>query len=67
MLNDYRCGHCGRLLARVGEFTEFQIKCSRCRTLNHAKASSLEPAPSSATGAARLPLITHHSEVTSHG
>ncbi|MBT2340639.1 Com family DNA-binding transcriptional regulator [Pseudomonas fluorescens] len=41
MLRDFRCGHCKRLLARVGENTELQIKCSRCGTLNHGKA--LEP------------------------
>jgi LSD1 subclass zinc finger protein len=45
MLNDYRCGQCNRLLARVGGFTELQIKCSRCGTLNHVKAKSLEPSP----------------------
>ncbi|MEQ9728498.1 Com family DNA-binding transcriptional regulator [Pseudomonas sp. WHRI 8822A] len=45
MLNDYRCGSCKRLLARVGVFTELQIKCSRCGALNHLKAMSLEPSP----------------------
>ncbi|OOG88215.1 hypothetical protein B0E42_05825 [Pseudomonas sp. A25(2017)] len=38
MLKDFRCGHCKRLLARMGENTELQIKCSRCGTLNHVKA-----------------------------
>jgi len=41
MLKDFRCGHCKRLLARMGENTELQIKCARCGTLNHVKA--LEP------------------------
>lgn len=45
MLKDYRCGQCKRLLARVGEFNELQIKCSRCGTLNHAQAQSLESSP----------------------
>ncbi|SFJ12597.1 Mu-like prophage protein Com [Pseudomonas argentinensis] len=45
MLNECRCGNCKRLLARVGAFTELQIKCSRCGTLNHVKASSLEHSP----------------------
>ncbi|WP_082696317.1 Com family DNA-binding transcriptional regulator [Pseudomonas oryzihabitans] len=45
MLKDCRCGQCNRLLARVGEFTELQIKCSRCGTLNHVKAKSLEQSP----------------------
>ncbi|TNF81077.1 Com family DNA-binding transcriptional regulator [Pseudomonas sp. ICMP22404] len=38
MLKDFRCGHCKRLLARMGENTELQIKCARCGTLNHVKA-----------------------------
>ncbi|UWF46892.1 Com family DNA-binding transcriptional regulator [Pseudomonas sp. N3-W] len=45
MLKECRCGNCKRLLARVGEFTELQIKCSRCGTLNHVKAASLEQSP----------------------
>ncbi|WP_080266814.1 Com family DNA-binding transcriptional regulator [Pseudomonas syringae] len=45
MLKDFRCGQCKRLLARVGEKTELQIKCSRCGTLNHVKAPSLELSP----------------------
>ncbi|WP_082920386.1 Com family DNA-binding transcriptional regulator [Pseudomonas koreensis] len=45
MLKECRCGKCKRLLARVGEFTELQIKCSRCGTLNHVKAASLEQSP----------------------
>jgi len=45
MLKECRCGHCNRLLARVGEVTELQIKCSRCGTLNHVKATSPEPSP----------------------
>ncbi|WP_123727810.1 Com family DNA-binding transcriptional regulator [Pseudomonas protegens] len=47
MLKECRCGHCKRLLARVGEFTELQIKCSRCGTLNHVKASCLGQSPKS--------------------
>ncbi|RMS68581.1 hypothetical protein ALP60_01020 [Pseudomonas savastanoi] len=43
MLKDYRCGQCKKLLARMGEYTELQIKCSRCGTLNHVKAASREP------------------------
>ncbi|MCV4284334.1 Com family DNA-binding transcriptional regulator [Pseudomonas capsici] len=27
----------------MGEYTELQIKCSRCGTLNHVKATSHEP------------------------
>ncbi|WP_437438281.1 Com family DNA-binding transcriptional regulator [Azotobacter beijerinckii] len=44
-----RCGGCDRLLAKVGQLTEVQIKCPRCGMLNHLKAQSLlTPAPSSA-------------------
>ena len=45
MLKELRCGHCKKLLARTGGFTEFQIKCPRCGTLNHVKATSLEQSP----------------------
>ncbi|OXS19881.1 Com family DNA-binding transcriptional regulator [Pseudomonas fluorescens] len=48
MMQEIRCGHCGRKLAAVREFTELQIKCPRCRTLNHLKAESLLIPPSSA-------------------
>ncbi|WP_080290186.1 Com family DNA-binding transcriptional regulator [Pseudomonas syringae] len=45
MLKDCRCGQCKRLLARMGEYTELQIKCSRCGTLNHVRAKSPEVSP----------------------
>ncbi|NWF16971.1 Com family DNA-binding transcriptional regulator [Pseudomonas reactans] len=48
VLKEFRCGNCNRLLARTGGFTELQIKCSRCGTLNHVKAASLEQSPMSA-------------------
>ncbi|MBK5408998.1 Com family DNA-binding transcriptional regulator [Pseudomonas sp. TH34] len=51
MLKEIRCGNCNRLLARTGGFTELQIKCSRCGTLNHVKATSLEQSPLSDTNA----------------
>ncbi|MFV3403363.1 MULTISPECIES: Com family DNA-binding transcriptional regulator [Pseudomonas] len=47
MLKDLRCGKCARLLARTGSFTELQIKCPRCGTLNHARATSPERSPES--------------------
>ncbi|RMN37674.1 hypothetical protein ALQ64_05561, partial [Pseudomonas cannabina] len=52
MLKDYRCGQCKKLLARIGDYTELQIKCSRCGTLNHVKAVSLESSPLSDRGTA---------------
>lgn len=45
MLKEFRCGNCNRLLARTGGFTQLQIKCPRCGTLNHVKAMSLEQSP----------------------
>ncbi|MCF5656086.1 Com family DNA-binding transcriptional regulator [Pseudomonas poae] len=45
MFKEFRCGKCKRLLARTGGFTELQIKCSRCGTLNHAKDKILEQSP----------------------
>ncbi|WP_411576876.1 Com family DNA-binding transcriptional regulator [Terasakiella sp. A23] len=40
-MENFRCGKCQKLLGKVGETAEVQIKCSRCGTLNHKKA--LEP------------------------
>ncbi|KVV01756.1 MULTISPECIES: Com family DNA-binding transcriptional regulator [unclassified Pseudomonas] len=52
MLADFRCAKCNRLLARVGENSQLQIKCSRCATLNAVKTLSLDPSPLSDTRAA---------------
>nr|WP_236200235.1 Com family DNA-binding transcriptional regulator [Pseudomonas pseudonitroreducens] len=48
-MKEIRCGGCNRLLARAGLFDQIQIKCPRCRTLNHLKAESLLQAPPSAS------------------
>ncbi|CAK16822.1 Com family DNA-binding transcriptional regulator [Pseudomonas entomophila] len=45
MFQDLRCGHCHKLLARITPASELQIKCGRCRTLNHVKATRFEPSP----------------------
>ncbi|WP_268799080.1 Com family DNA-binding transcriptional regulator [Pseudomonas huanghezhanensis] len=42
-MEDIRCGQCCRKLAAVSGFVELQIKCPRCRTLNHLRATSLLP------------------------
>ncbi|MGF6098911.1 Com family DNA-binding transcriptional regulator [Pseudomonas sp. 18175] len=47
-MQEIRCGNCGRKLAAVRGFVELQIKCPRCRTLNHLKAESLPTPPLSA-------------------
>ncbi|MEO8488501.1 Com family DNA-binding transcriptional regulator [Pseudomonas sp.] len=36
-MQDIRCGHCGRRLALASGSFVLQIKCPRCRTLNHRK------------------------------
>ncbi|HML54197.1 MAG TPA: Com family DNA-binding transcriptional regulator [Solidesulfovibrio magneticus] len=40
---EIRCGQCGRLLAK-GTGT-IEIKCPRCRTINHVRAASPEDSP----------------------
>ncbi|SDR97780.1 Com family DNA-binding transcriptional regulator [Pseudomonas fuscovaginae UPB0736] len=52
MLQDFRCGKCNRLLARIGEFSQIQIKCSRCAALNHMKTERLQPSPQSESSSA---------------
>ena len=37
-MKDVRCKECNRKLA-VASYTEIQIKCPRCGTLNHQKAN----------------------------
>jgi phage FluMu protein Com len=66
MLKDYRCGKCNRLLARVGELTELQIKCSRCGTLNHVKATRLEPSPLSDSGTASVTRLSQLTQGNHH-
>ncbi|WP_371856964.1 Com family DNA-binding transcriptional regulator [Pseudomonas sp. NFACC44-2] len=44
LMQDIRCGNCCRKLAAASGFQELQIKCPRCRTLNHLKAQSLPQA-----------------------
>ncbi|SDQ68320.1 Com family DNA-binding transcriptional regulator [Pseudomonas sp. B21-032] len=57
MFKEFRCGKCNRLLARVGEFSQIQIKCTRCATLNHVKTSSLDLSPLSDMNAAEAAQI----------
>ncbi|WP_338670168.1 Com family DNA-binding transcriptional regulator [Pseudodesulfovibrio methanolicus] len=40
--SEIRCGNCNRLLGK-GQAINLQIKCPRCGTLNHLKATSLNP------------------------
>ncbi len=34
MLKEFRCSFCNRLLARVGENSQVEIKCPKCKSLN---------------------------------
>ncbi|WP_312115274.1 Com family DNA-binding transcriptional regulator [Stutzerimonas nitrititolerans] len=58
-MRDCRCGKCNRLLARVGEYSSIQIKCSRCGTLNHMKTESLVTSPVSDLDAAKADIQTN--------
>ncbi|RMH96303.1 Com family DNA-binding transcriptional regulator [Stutzerimonas nitrititolerans] len=60
MMRDCRCGKCNRLLARVGEYSSIQIKCSRCGTLNHLKTESLVTSPVSDQEAAQAAIQINH-------
>ncbi|MBF0284487.1 MAG: Com family DNA-binding transcriptional regulator [Magnetococcales bacterium] len=42
-MEEVRCGKCGRLLGKAGGFTELEIKCPRCGTLNSIRAVSPSP------------------------
>ncbi|WP_460116413.1 Com family DNA-binding transcriptional regulator [Pseudomonas sp. H2_D02] len=42
-MQDIRCGLCCRKLASASGFQELQIKCPRCRTLNHIIGSPPRP------------------------
>lgn len=33
-MKDVRCNHCGKKLA-IAAYIEIQIKCTRCKTINH--------------------------------
>ncbi|WP_374349190.1 Com family DNA-binding transcriptional regulator [Chitinimonas sp.] len=41
-MNEIRCGHCQRLLARA-VFSKIEIKCPRCGTFNIQSAVSAMP------------------------
>ncbi|RMW96046.1 Com family DNA-binding transcriptional regulator [Allofranklinella schreckenbergeri] len=41
---DIRCGQCGKKLGQ-GSYICLAIKCQRCKTVNHLRAQSPQPAP----------------------
>lgn len=61
-LKEQRCGTCGKLLAKTGNYTALQIKCPRCGTLNHLKTESLEHSPASELPRATEPKLTNPGE-----
>ncbi|WP_083300963.1 Com family DNA-binding transcriptional regulator [Jeongeupia sp. USM3] len=51
-MDEIRCGHCRKLLAR-GHYLHLQIKCPRCGAINDLRAASpIARAPASATDGA---------------
>lgn len=55
-MENFRCGNCQRLLGKVGAAGEVQIKCPRCNTINHKKAT--EPHT--------LNALEHHDQSVKH-
>ncbi|WIX31198.1 Com family DNA-binding transcriptional regulator [Salinicola sp. JS01] len=49
-LKEIRCGGCNRMLARAGQFDIIEIKCPRCRHMNHQRATSSLPSKEPARG-----------------
>ncbi|WP_370624606.1 Com family DNA-binding transcriptional regulator [Chromohalobacter israelensis] len=44
-MTDIRCTQCGRKLARASVSSIIEIKCPRCRHINHQRATSSQPMP----------------------
>jgi phage FluMu protein Com len=44
MKEDIRCGQCRRKLG-VGIYAQLTIKCPRCGTMNHLRATRAQPEP----------------------
>lgn len=42
--NEIRCGCCGKLLGK-GEALDMEIKCPRCKTINHVRTQSSSQEP----------------------
>ena len=41
MLKDFRCKFCHRLLAKVSDGSEVEVKCPKCKTLNLMKEETV--------------------------
>lgn len=35
MLKQFRCKKCNKLLAKISDYSEIEIKCNRCKQLNY--------------------------------
>jgi len=35
MLKQFRCNKCNKLLAKISNYSELEIKCNRCKQLNY--------------------------------
>lgn len=35
MLKEFRCKKCRRLLAKISDYSELEIKCNRCKQINY--------------------------------
>lgn len=55
-MQEVRCGQCQRLLAKA-VFTEIQVKCPKCKTLNHQRASAVDRNGQSPQSRAPVPVV----------
>ncbi|AWM80748.1 Com family DNA-binding transcriptional regulator [Gammaproteobacteria bacterium ESL0073] len=40
MLKEFRCKKCHKLLAKISDYSELEIKCNRCKQINYYVFSS---------------------------
>lgn len=40
MMKEFRCKKCRKLLAKVSDYSELEIKCNRCKQINYYTTSS---------------------------
>lgn len=40
MLKEFRCKKCRKLLAKISDYSEIEIKCNRCKQINYYVSSS---------------------------
>lgn len=42
MLKEFRCKNCHKLLAKVSDYSEVEIKCNRCKQINYYTTAARE-------------------------